>query len=46
MDPVDGPREAAAVRAALPAEAFTRAFDAGRSLTRADVDDLLRTALG
>ncbi len=45
MDPVDGPREAAAVRAGLDPDAYARAVAAGRSLSRAEVDDLLRAAL-
>ncbi|MGY1714146.1 BTAD domain-containing putative transcriptional regulator [Geodermatophilus sp. SYSU D01106] len=46
MDPVDGPREAAAVRDALDAAAYARAVAAGRSLSRDAVDDLLRSLLG
>ena len=45
MDPVDGPREAADVRAALDADAYAAAVDAGRQLAREEVDDLLRAAL-
>jgi predicted ATPase/DNA-binding SARP family transcriptional activator len=45
MDPVDGPREAAAVRDALGSEAHARATAAGRLLSREAVDQLLGTLL-
>jgi predicted ATPase len=41
MDPLDGPREAAAVRRALPAEEYERHAARGRALSREDVRALL-----
>nr|WP_275585988.1 BTAD domain-containing putative transcriptional regulator [Geodermatophilus sabuli] len=46
MDPVDGPREAAAVRNGLPRNEHRRATAAGRELGREQVDALLRELLG
>jgi predicted ATPase len=46
MDPVDGPREAAAVRDGLTSEVHRRAVAAGRELDRDQVDALLRRLLG
>jgi hypothetical protein len=44
MDPVDGPREASAVRSALPSTAFERAFARGAGLDRASINALLLAA--
>ncbi|WP_369138668.1 BTAD domain-containing putative transcriptional regulator [Modestobacter versicolor] len=41
MDPVDGPREAAAVRAALPPEEYERLTAEGRRWSRSEVSALL-----
>lgn len=46
MDPADGHREAAAVRAALDPAEFARHEAAGRELGRAEVDALLADLLG
>ncbi|MCW0215306.1 MAG: winged helix-turn-helix domain-containing protein [Pseudonocardia sp.] len=46
MDPVDGPREAAAVRSALPSATFERAFARGAELDRAGANALLMAAVG
>ncbi|MDF2711213.1 MAG: putative HTH-type transcriptional regulator [Nonomuraea muscovyensis] len=43
MDPVDARRQAAQVRAALPADAFHHWFERGRSLSRSDVRDVATT---
>jgi predicted ATPase len=46
MDPVDGPREAAAITAALPPEEFGRHFADGRRLSRAEVSALIGELVG
>ncbi|MEU5097956.1 BTAD domain-containing putative transcriptional regulator [Streptomyces sp. NPDC020996] len=46
MDPLDGPRNAEAVRAALSAEEFDARFAEGRGLARAEATAYIRDLLG